>query len=112
MNPRGNAELPLGRRIFNVPPTDSKLVAGRSARPGDPGYDQDFGAGGTRGAGGLVRTNTQTGGYEPRNKGRNAHFDNGASQYGRTVAGQGAQHISDQQFASAGGVRDTDMGGN
>ena len=33
-----------GRRIINVGPTQSNLVAGRSARPGDPAFDQNFGA--------------------------------------------------------------------
>ena len=108
MNQRANADIGVGRRIFNVPPTDSRLIAGRSARPGDPGFDQDFASGNS----GLVRTNTQTG-NEPRAKGRNAHFEYGTDQHGRTVNNPGAFRSSEQNFASAGGVRDTapDIGG-
>ena len=40
---RTSADMGPGRRIINVGPTQSNLVAGRSARPGDPGFDQNFG---------------------------------------------------------------------
>ena len=39
-----NHDLGPGRRIINVGPTDSKLFGQRSARPGDPGFDQNFGS--------------------------------------------------------------------
>lgn len=89
LNQRAN-DLPPGRRIINVPSTASRLEVGRSARPGDPSFDQDFG----QGIGGLERTNTQFG-NEPRSRGRNAHFEYGTDQHGRTVANPGALRASD-----------------
>ena len=38
-----NSDLPQGRRIINVGPTDSRLFEQRSARPGEPQFDQNFG---------------------------------------------------------------------
>ena len=38
-----NSDLPQGRRIINVGPTDSKLFGQHSARPGEPQFDQNFG---------------------------------------------------------------------
>ena len=35
--------LSQGHRIINVGPTDSKLFGQRSARPGEPQFDQNFG---------------------------------------------------------------------
>ena len=49
-------DLPQGRRIINVAPTSSTIVPGRSARPGDSGFDQGFGLG--KGGTGLVRSTT------------------------------------------------------
>ena len=67
--PTGGAnDLPSGRRIINMPPTESKLIQGRSARPGDPSFDQNFGA---------SRFNQHSrDGVEQRDRGvRTPHFD-------------------------------------
>ena len=55
----------MGRRVYNVGPTDSVLVQGRSARPGDPVFDQNFG--------------TQTGTFSRANT-RDVRFEDGGPQ--------------------------------
>ena len=37
-----SSTMPLGRKIINAPAMASNLVPGRSARPGDPSFDQNF----------------------------------------------------------------------
>ena len=71
MRPFTATDLPHGRRIINVPPTDSKLVAGRSARPGDPSYDQNFGV--TQNT--FTRATTHYDNQDLRSRPRNAHFE-------------------------------------
>lgn len=60
-----------GRKIINVGPTDSKLISNRSARPGDPSFDQAFGQqamGDTFARGTVIHDNDSL--RKPR-----AHFD-------------------------------------
>ena len=74
-----------GRRIINVPPTESKLISGRSAAPGDPTFDQNFGM--TQNT--FARAGSTV--HDPSSRLRTPHFDHAHATSASLKGGLGKQ---------------------
>ncbi len=71
MNFPARNELTVGARIHNNQPVESQVISGRSARPGDPTFTQNFGA--TQNT--FARATTYMENQDHYSKPRTAHFE-------------------------------------
>lgn len=86
MNYPAGHQLPIGGRILNNKPMESTLISGRSARPGDAPFDQNFGQ--TQNT--FARATTYVENQDTFKQPRNAHFEYAGTTSNALAGGAGA----------------------